>query len=245
METNILKMINVADLFSLANAVCGLLAIIFILQNNITLSAQLLLLAVLFDSVDGMVARYFNQGDGDNIFGQNIDSLADIVSFGVAPAIIIYMISGYTYMLIPSVLLVVCGILRLTRYNTISLFDTQPTSTFIGLPIPASSFILAALMLSSYNTTILFILMTIIAILMITDIEYPKIRETPILILTLLLMLLAFIPQINKMLFKIPAYLLLILGILYIFGIIAISIYDSPKIRGKIKKSTKENLNKL
>jgi len=239
METNILKMITIADLASLANAICGFLAIMMIISHNLTSSAMFLLLAVIFDSIDGTLARIFNQGDIDHIiFGETIDSLADVISFGVAPAVILYMLSGYYYMLIPSILLLACGILRLTRYNTIAAYQDQPTETFIGLPIPVSSFILAAFMLSSYNTVILAILMIIIAILMVSDIEYPKIRELPLILVTFILMILTMIPQVNNMLYHIPAYLLIILGLLYIFGIIIISIYDGPGIIDIIKDNS-------
>lgn len=62
METNILKMISIADIASLANALSGLGAILAVLTGNTILSAQLLLLAVVFDSVDGILARKFNEG---------------------------------------------------------------------------------------------------------------------------------------------------------------------------------------
>lgn len=244
METNILKMITIADLASLANAICGFLAIMMVMSHNIVLSAQFLLLAVIFDAIDGTLARLFNQGDVDHIiFGETIDSLADVISFGVAPAVISYMISGYYYMLIPSIMLLVCGILRLTRYNTIAAYQNQPTETFIGLPIPISSFMLAAFMLSSYNVIILAILIIIIALLMVSNIEYPKIRELPIILITFIIMILAMIPQVNTMLYHIPAYMLILLGLLYIFGIIIISVYDGPRIIDVIKDKSNNKKN--
>ena len=237
METNILKIITLADIASLANGLCGFFSIISILQNNVMLSAQLLLLAVIFDAMDGTLARLFNSGNVEHdVFGETIDSLSDMVSFGVAPAVIIYMITGQLYVLIASVLIVICGILRLSRYNTISAFTDAPTTTFIGLPIPVTSFILAAFMLSSYNVMLLFVVMIVLSILMVTDIEYPKIKEIPIIVIVLILMILAAIPSLNAMLYKIPAYLLLILGLLYVVGIIAISIYDNRNINGKLQE---------
>ena len=149
METNILKMISIADIASLANALSGLGAILAVLTGNTILSAQLLLLAVVFDSVDGILARKFNEGPMHALFGETIDSLADIVSFGVAPAIVIYSL-----ILIPVFLLVACGILRLTRYNTLLAGQTSPTEVFIGLPIPSSSMIVALLILTLFKFTI-------------------------------------------------------------------------------------------
>ena len=172
METNILKIITLADVASLLNGLSGFMSIIAILQNNIILSAQLLFLAVIFDAMDGTLARLFATNNIEHvIFGETIDSLADIVSFGVAPAVILYMLTGQLYMLIASSLIIICGILRLSRYNTIAAYTDVPTTTFIGLPIPVTSFILAAFILSSYNVILLFIVMVVIAILMVTDID--------------------------------------------------------------------------
>jgi len=242
METNILKIITLADVASLLNGLSGFMSIIAILQNNIILSAQLLLLAVIFDAMDGTLARLFVSNNIEHIiFGETIDSLADIVSFGVAPAVILYMLTGQLYMLIVSALIIICGILRLSRYNTIAAYTDAPTTTFIGLPIPVTAFILAAFILSSYNVILLFIVMVAIAILMVTDIEYPKIKEVPLIIFVAILMLLAAIPFINNMLYRIPAYLLLILGLLYVFGIIVISLYDNRKFNDKVQNITDFN----
>lgn len=242
METNILKIITLADIASLANGLCGFFSIIAILQNNILLSAQLLLLAIIFDAMDGTLARLFNRGNVEHdVFGETIDSLSDMVSFGVAPAVIIYMLTGQLYLLIASALIVICGILRLSRYNTISAFTDAATTTFIGLPIPVTAFILAAFMLSSYNPILLFVVMIILSILMVTDMEYPKIKEIPIIVIVLLLMIMAAIPSVNVMLYKIPAYLLLILGLLYVVGIIVISIYDNRNISDKVQDLTDLN----
>ncbi|MDO5825227.1 MAG: CDP-diacylglycerol--serine O-phosphatidyltransferase [Methanosphaera sp.] len=247
METNILKIITLADIASLANGLCGFFSIIAILQNNVILSAQLLLLAVIFDAVDGPIARFLNNNNIEHdVFGETIDSLADMVSFGVAPAVILYMLTGQLYVLIASVLIVMCGILRLSRYNTISAFTDTPTTTFIGLPIPVTAFILAAFMLSSYNVTILFIVMVAISILMVTDIEYPKVKEMPIIAVVFILIIMAAVPTVNNMLYRIPAYLLLILGLLYVVGIILISAYDNRKFNDKVQDIAdfKNRLNK-
>jgi CDP-diacylglycerol--serine O-phosphatidyltransferase len=236
METNIVKIITLADIASVANGLCGFFSIIAILQNNIVLSAQLLFLAVIFDAMDGTLARLFNNDNMEHVvFGETIDSLSDIVSFGVAPAVILYMLTGQLYMLIASALVIICGILRLSRYNTITAYTDAPTTTFIGLPIPVTAFMLGAFMLSYYNPILLFIVMVLISILMVTDIEYPKIKEIPLIVIVAILMIMAAVPFINNMLYRIPAYLILILGILYIIGIIVISVYDNRNLKDKVQ----------
>lgn len=220
METNILKMISISDIASLANALSGLGAILAVLTGNTILSAQLLLLAVVFDSVDGILARKFNEGPMHALFGETIDSLADIVSFGVAPAIVIYMLTNNSLILIPVFLLVACGILRLTRYNTLLAGQTSPTEVFIGLPIPSSSMIVALLILTSLiSFESMFILTIIISLLMISSIEYPKVRDMKVIVLTGILTILCIIPNINEALHSIPSYILLVLVLIYIFGL--------------------------
>lgn len=221
METNILKMITVADIASLANAICGLFAILAVLNGNTILSAQLLLLAIVCDSIDGILARKFNNDSTHALFGETIDSLADVISFGVAPAIILYMIIGSNLIIIPMILLIVCGILRLTRYNTLLVDQIGPTKTFIGLPIPVSSMMLASLILASFiDFNLMFVLMIIISILMISSIKYPKVKDVKMIVLLAILTILCIIPNVNGMLFSIPSYLLVILTFIYIFGTI-------------------------
>ena len=165
-----------------------------------------MLLAVVFDSVDGILARKFNEGPMHALFGETIDSLADIVSFGVAPAIVIYMLTNNSLILIPVFLLVACGILRLTRYNTLLAGQTSPTEVFIGLPIPSSSMIVALLILTSLiSFESMFILTIIISLLMISSIEYPKVRDMKVIVLTGILTILCII--------------LLVLVLIYIFGL--------------------------
>jgi CDP-diacylglycerol--serine O-phosphatidyltransferase len=186
--------------------------------------------------MDGTLARLFNNDNMEHVvFGETIDSLSDIVSFGVAPAVILYMLTGQLYMLIASALVIICGILRLSRYNTITAYTDAPTTTFIGLPIPVTAFMLGAFMLSYYNPILLFIVMVLISILMVTDIEYPKIKEIPLIVIVAILMIMAAVPFINNMLYRIPAYLILILGILYIIGIIVISVYDNRNLKDKVQ----------
>lgn len=239
METNILKMITIADCMSIANALCGFLAMFFILKGENILSAQLLLLAVVFDCLDGTVARMLNTRSG--MFGENIDSLADIVSFGVAPAIIMYMISPSQWIIIPAALVVICGLLRLTRYNTLVVYQEGPTKTFLGLPIPVTSTILAALILSSFTDMYLIsVLMIIISILMVSEVKYPKIKNNKILIPFTIVVILCMIPGVNTLLYSIPSYVLLIAVAVYIFGVFIKNLnLQNSKLSNQINRSYK------
>ena len=88
-QTEMKGFIAISDFVSLLNMSSGFLAIISSINNDFRLAAILMIIAIMFDSVDGWVARKTNRQD-DLGFGKNIDSLSDIVSFGVAPAIFIY-----------------------------------------------------------------------------------------------------------------------------------------------------------
>lgn len=236
METNILKMITIADIASIANAVCGLLAIFLVLNGNNIASAELLLLAVVFDCIDGTLARKFNT-HSYGAFGETIDSLADMISFGVAPAVILYTISYSYWIIIPSIIIVVCGLLRLTRYNTLIEYQTGPTKTFLGLPIPVTSTLLAALILAKItNIYIMIILLMIISILMVSEVKYPKIKDKKIVSIASIIIILCIIPKINSILYLVPSYLLIIGVIIYVFGILVGNIKTKESLQRPYKR---------
>lgn len=216
METNIIKMIGVADLASLANALSGMFAIIAAYYHQPIYAALLLILAVAFDAIDGPLARRFPSNTKE-VFGETMDSLADVISFGVAPVVILFELYNNYLMLIPAVLLLSCGVLRLSRYNTIITEQTGPTKTFIGLPIPVSSFMLSLILISQIqNQYLIIILMTIIAILMVSNYKYPKIKNKLVFIVSAILLIPTLIIPLNQMLYNIPSMTLILLVICYI-----------------------------
>ncbi|MDD6286048.1 MAG: archaetidylserine synthase [Methanosphaera sp.] len=232
MDGNIFKMITIADIASMGNALSGLGSIFAIFIGNDVVAAQLLLLAVIFDSIDGPLARRFNRTQLDSVFGENIDSLADVISFGVAPAVILYATAPTYWIIIPCAIVLLCGLLRLTRYNTMLIDQRGPTRTFVGLPIPVTSFTLAALLLSSvYDVYVLSILMIIISILMISQLPYPKVSDKRVIGIVAVFMIICLIPGINRYFAYIPSYLLLLASLLYIFGTIIYGLFSETQIR--------------
>ena len=220
-QTEMKGFIAISDFVSLLNMSSGFLAIISSINHNFELAAILMLVAIIFDSIDGWVARKTNRQD-DLGFGKNIDSLSDIVSFGVAPAVFIYTCINttpgifQTIVILISLCIVVCGILRLTRYNVIA--GKLDTTDFIGFPIPAISFVIATFYLSGlFNPYITLILSIIISLLMISNIRYPKFDNTPIIAISTILIILLILP-IKVVLFNvnIPALLLLLFCLYYL-----------------------------
>ena len=203
MNTEMKSFIAMSDIISLLNMSSGMI------------------IAIIFDSSDGWVARKTNRQD-DLGFGKNIDSLSDIVSFGVAPATFIYSCINTTpgifqaIVIIISLLIVICGVLRLTRYNVIA--DKLDTSDFIGFPIPGISFVLATFYLSGlFNPYVALILSVIISLLMISNITYPKFDNLPVIAISAVLILILILP-VNIIIFNIniPALILLLFCLYYL-----------------------------
>jgi CDP-diacylglycerol---serine O-phosphatidyltransferase len=155
---SMLRNYHPADLITLANGAAGTAAIFAIMSYLITpeiwhvyLSMGLLLVALLFDIADGKIAR---RRDEHSPFGQELDSLADIVSFGVAPAALAFGL-GMRGILdgIILVYFVACGISRLARYNVTAgdLSDAAgKVKYFEGTPIPSSLILVAILAVCAY-----------------------------------------------------------------------------------------------
>ena len=221
MNTEMKSFIAISDIISLLNMSSGFLSVISSINHNFELSAILMIIAIIFDSSDGWVARKTNRQD-DLGFGKNIDSLSDIVSFGVAPAIFIYSCINTTpgifqaIVILISLFIVICGVLRLTRYNIIA--EKLDTKDFIGFPIPGISFVIATFYLSGlFNPHIALILSVIISLLMISNITYPKFDNIPVIAISAVLRLILLLP-INIIIFNIniPALILLLFCLYYL-----------------------------
>jgi len=130
-------------LFTVGNIFCGYLSLDFALKGGFTTAAVLIFIAGFLDGVDGRVARLTRT---TSAFGEQLDSLADVISFGVAPSFLVYRwgLSGFDRLgLAASFLFLVCGACRLARFNVqVHVVDKR---FFVGLPIPASAGTLAGL----------------------------------------------------------------------------------------------------
>jgi CDP-diacylglycerol---serine O-phosphatidyltransferase len=115
------------DLLTLLNGACGVLSIMASIKGNFSLAACLMLAGVLWDGLDGKIARFLHQ---EGRLGKDLDSLCDAITFGVAPAVFGFMQMRETPLnFIFLVLFVLGGILRLARFNVLSLHH------FVGMPI--------------------------------------------------------------------------------------------------------------
>ena len=149
---------HLADWFTLGNAVCGMGALFSMmtflevgLVRHIYIACCLVFAALVFDIVDGRIARWRQQSSA---LGRELDSLADVISFGVAPAIIAYGcgMQGF-YDRIILTYFVACGVSRLARYNVTAEALSEGSGKvkfFEGTPIPTSVLLVALLMLAGF-----------------------------------------------------------------------------------------------
>jgi len=146
-DKKITSFIALPDLLSMLNASSGYLSILLSIDGSLNAACILMLLAVLFDSLDGWVARKTGRIDIHG-FGKNMDSLSDVISFGVAPAILIYSAAvDFRYInILVGLLIVLCGILRLSRFNVL----TGGGKNFTGLPIPVAAVTISSLYLTGF-----------------------------------------------------------------------------------------------
>ena len=150
---------HLADWFTLGNAVCGvgaLFSVMTFLQTGVTLhilfACALVLAALVFDVLDGRIARWRQRSSA---MGRELDSLADVISFGVAPAAIAYGCGMQgLYDRIVLVFFVACGVSRLARYNVTAEAlsgGTGKVSHFEGTPIPTSIVLVAVLAAATWQ----------------------------------------------------------------------------------------------
>ncbi len=166
------------------NLFCGYLSIVMTSQGEFLLAGWLILIANVFDILDGRLARLTSVSSR---FGAELDSLADLVSFGVAPAFLVYtryLEHDKIWGLVISGIFMLCGALRLARFNI-----TPPSrqDVFEGLPIPAGAGILATMTiyeLQFFNflkipSYVIPVVVIITSFLMVSKVEYPAMKKTP------------------------------------------------------------------
>lgn len=136
------KNVILPNTITILGLLCGVYSIILSIDGKFVYAAYALILSALFDGLDGKVARLVR---GTSEFGVQLDSLCDVVSFGVAPAILVYswVLAPFGRLgLMAMFLFVACGALRLARFNVQA--GKISSEYFVGLPIPAAAAFIAA-----------------------------------------------------------------------------------------------------
>lgn len=178
------------NLLTTASLFSGFLGILWAVDGNYTLCAVAILVSCFFDGLDGKVARMTR---AHSEFGVQFDSLADLVSFAVNPALMIYLWQTHIFGrmgVMASFLFIACGALRLARFNLQAQHRTEKYSSnkfFVGLPVPAAACTMATLVLFStylpaaamgqFIATSCLILLYALALLMISRVRYASFKE--------------------------------------------------------------------
>lgn len=233
----------VPNLFTAASLFCGMLAVTRCIDPEATgedvyRAALLLFFAFFFDMFDGRVARMTRT---QSAFGVEFDSLADLVSFGVAPAVITYrwaLADSGPAGVGACIIYVICGAVRLARFNVMSsvakIPSTPPGRYMLGLPIPvAAGFIVALVVatramggwpwLTAHGLTVrgisypmMIVVMIGLAVLMVSSVRFRSFKDLRLTKVTLVILLLVLgASLVMWILFK-PAYILVGLISLYL-----------------------------
>ncbi|MBL0686839.1 MAG: CDP-diacylglycerol--serine O-phosphatidyltransferase [Sulfurospirillum sp.] len=171
-----------ANLFTAASSFLGVIGIIASSNGQFEKASIYILLSLVLDGLDGRVARLTNT---TSKFGAEFDSLADIIAFGVAPAMLFYFSIGYQFGKLGalfSALYVVFGAIRLARFNVMS--GVSEPSVFIGIPIPAAAVVLTMWVLTylkypfMHGLEIAMLLgLGVLSFLMVSNIRYPSFKK--------------------------------------------------------------------
>ena len=165
--------------FTMGNLFCGFISIMSSFDGQALQASWFIILAFFLDGLDGLAARISHS---DSLFGIELDSLADLISFGVAPAMIFYSfkfkdLGKWGWVL--GFVFVMCGAFRLARFNVTA--QDGHKSHFQGLPIPAAAAALTGYTLASYHlwgdlryVKFLVTLILVCSALMVSDVEYEK-----------------------------------------------------------------------
>jgi CDP-diacylglycerol--serine O-phosphatidyltransferase len=174
----------VPSLFTTLNIFCGFLSIVNAHQMKIEMAAWLIILAAIFDSLDGIMARITRSSSQ---FGVELDSLADVVSFGAAPSFLVYQIylnSLESWGVLLASMPLIFGAIRLARFN-VQLVGFEK-SHFTGLPIPAQAMTISAFVLQNFTIgfglngwprDLLAPLVVVLSFLMVSRVKYDTLPK--------------------------------------------------------------------
>ncbi len=162
--------IGFADVVTALNLVAGVFATYEAMLGRTTLATILVAAAMAFDFLDGKVARLLKQ---EHALGRELDSLADMVSFGVAPSIILLQLYGFGVLILAAAAVyAVAGALRLARFNLLAAAGEK--GYFLGVPIPAAAFLLLASSFLGLAAWLQALVMAALAALMVSDLRIQK-----------------------------------------------------------------------
>ena len=168
----------IPQLFTVGNLFCGFLALHYAFQGSYVSAAWLVFLGAVLDKMDGKIARAMGK---DSLFGIQFDSIVDVCTFGFVPAVIMYqsyLNSGWGLAL--AFIFLLCGAVRLARFNTLSLNDEKDEDYYLGLPITTAAICLTKFSVfenswqSTYATPAAALLALFLSFMMVSRLDYDS-----------------------------------------------------------------------
>ncbi len=182
---------HIPNLFTLSNLLCGCFAVVSLIYGKYNQAVYLVVIAFVADALDGQIARWLNVSGP---LGKQLDSLADMVTFGVVPGAILYMLLLETKLLpserdqlmvraMPAFIVTLFSALRLAKFN----IDTRQSDTFLGLATPANTIFLCGLLWMYANgddsvrqliknVPFLYVLIPVLSFLLVSEIPMMNFR---------------------------------------------------------------------
>jgi CDP-diacylglycerol--serine O-phosphatidyltransferase len=170
------------SIFTTGNMICGFLSIVSASEGDPTQAAWFIILAGFLDALDGKVARFSR---AMSAFGKELDSLADVISFGVAPAFLIYTFKLHAlgkWGWVIGIVYISASAFRLARFNLLA--QSEEKKNFMGLPVPAAGLTLATFVIFCYHVwgrieygEYLISMIIIFSALMVSQVEYDTIPD--------------------------------------------------------------------
>ncbi|CAJ1317372.1 CDP-diacylglycerol--serine O-phosphatidyltransferase [Paenibacillus sp. PK4536] len=160
------------NLFTLGNLLSGFAAILLISQEQFEISVLLIVVGLVCDFLDGYCARILH---ATSEFGKELDSLADLITFGVAPAIFAYVVSLHEIHVVGAVcclFYVCCSALRLARFNV----RQSHMTVFVGMPTPVAA-VLSILLTIYVYPLVAMVGIVLIGILMVSPFYFPSLKK--------------------------------------------------------------------
>jgi CDP-diacylglycerol--serine O-phosphatidyltransferase len=226
------------NLITLSSVFCGFYSITVSAQaqreEEFYSAAVLIVFAMLFDMLDGRVARLTKT---QSAFGLQIDSLADVLSFGAAPAVLVYewtLKRLGTAGLIVSFVFVACGAIRLARFNVLSMGEggkpTKPSKYIVGLPIPGAAGILVSIVVANHAVAGaigraeyawgIFAVTALLSFFMVSTIRFRSFKEVKLNVRTVLFVAFAIASSVAISMRMGPAFVLVwLLGFYILLGV--------------------------
>ncbi|WP_119065941.1 CDP-diacylglycerol--serine O-phosphatidyltransferase [Rubrobacter indicoceani] len=166
------RLLTLPNLATFGNLAAGFSALVFAAQGDFSRAAILVGVAAVFDLLDGIIAR---QADAGSEFGANLDSLADLVSFGVVPALALFLssLSEFgSFGVAAAALFVVSGAVRLARFPLV-----KDHRVFVGLPIPPAGLVVVCLALFGPPPAVALATVLALGLLMVSVFPFPTLRS--------------------------------------------------------------------